>query len=100
MAGDAAAGLAVHCLLEQFGDAGEEIGQLGKTFLQFSAKLDQMSWHDATDETMSRPLTPLHVLPGLEIRDLLAGAEHELLLGTQLSGDLRNAFDKAPQLTR
>ena len=100
MAGDSATCFAVHGLLEQFSDPTEQIGQLGKTLLQLGAQLDQMLRHHATDEAVPRPLTALHVLTGLEIGQLLTGAEHELLLGAQITSQFWDALHQPTELAR
>ena len=98
MAGDADTALAIHRLLEQFGKTREQVGQLGKTLLQLGAQFDQVLGHHTTDEAVTRTLAALHVLAGLEVGQLFAGAEHELLLRPQIARQLRHGLDQAPQI--
>ena len=92
------AALVVHRLLEQLGEAGEDVGELGEAFLQLDAQLAQMLRHQAALEAMARPLAALHVLAGAEIGQLFAGAEHELLLGAQLTRLLGHLLDQAAEV--
>ncbi|MCY1513627.1 hypothetical protein D9M68_481360 [compost metagenome] len=98
MAGDADAGVAVHGFLEQLGQAGENVGELGEALLQLDAQLAQVLRHQATGETVARPLAAFHVLAGPEVGQLLAGAEHELLLVAQLAGQLRHLLDQPAEV--
>ena len=100
MAGDTHGALAVHGLLEQLGNAGEQVIELGEAFLQLQPQLGQMLRHHAADEAMTRALASFHVLAGLEVGDLLAGSEHELLLSLQLAGQLRHLFDQTAEIAR
>ena len=51
-----------------------------------------------TDKAMARALAALDVFAGLEVGDLLAGAEHELLLGLDLPRQFRHLFDQLAQI--
>ncbi|KPZ10176.1 Uncharacterized protein ALO94_05549 [Pseudomonas syringae pv. spinaceae] len=100
MAGDADVDLAVHAFFKQFSQAREQIVQTGETLFQFDAHLADVLGDHATDEAMPRPFTALHVFTGAEIRQLLAGAEHELLMALDLAGQLRHLLDQLAQVAR
>jgi hypothetical protein len=98
MAGDADVDLAVHSFLEQLGQTGEQIVEPGKALFQLDAHLAHVFGHNAADEAMTRTFAPFHVFTGLEVGQLFAGGEHELLVGLDLARQFRHLLDQLAQV--
>ena len=59
-----------------------------------------MIGNQATNKAVARTLAAFGLFTDLEIGNLLAGTEHELLLGLDLLGQLRHLLQQTPQVAR
>ncbi|RMP53042.1 hypothetical protein ALQ20_05432 [Pseudomonas syringae pv. atrofaciens] len=98
MAGDADVDLTVHAFLEQLGQAREQVVEAREALLELDAHFADVLGNHAADKAVTWTLAALHVFTGAEIRQLLAGTEHELLMALDLAGQLRHLLDQLAQI--